>query len=91
MVWLVVALALMIPLIAVLLDSQLGRALAGRLERRADSPGEQTQLSTRVTALEAEVDRMSKELEAAREESEFVRRLLEGKREGGALPPGDAR
>jgi len=89
MVWLIVILALMIPLLAVVLDSQLGRAIAGRLERdnRREDP---TLLGTRVSALEAEVDRLNHEMERSREESEFLRRLLEDKPEGGAaLPPGD--
>jgi len=86
MVWFVVILALMIPLVAILLDSQLGKALAGRWERQnlvQDDP----MLSRRVAALEAEVDRMNNELERAREESEFVRRLLEEKPEVRKLPP----
>ncbi len=87
MVWIVVILALMIPLIAVVLDSQLGRALAGRLERQNLSHDE-SRLGSRVAALETEVDRLNRELERAHEESEFVRHLLEGKAEGGALPPG---
>lgn len=89
MVWLVVLLALMIPLIAVVLDSQLGRAIAGRLERD-NARQDPALLGSRVTALEAEVDRLSHEVERNREESEFLRRLLEDKPEGGAaLPPGD--
>jgi hypothetical protein len=88
MVWVVVMLALLIPLIAVVLDSQLGRAIAGRFEQRSVGR-EEGQLGSRVTALEAEVDRMNKELERTREENEFVRKLLE-KPESGALPPGDA-
>ena len=89
MVWIIVILALMIPLLAVVLDSQLGRAIAGRLERdnRREDP---TLLGTRLTALEAEVDRLNHEVERNREESEFVRRLLDKKPEGGAaLPPGE--
>ena len=89
MVWVVVALALMIPLIAIVLDSQLGRALAGRVEKQ-NAPRDQSQLATRVCALEAEIDRIGKELERVQEDNEFVRKLLEHKPEGGALPPGDA-
>lgn len=87
MVWLVVILALMIPLVAILLDSQLGKALAARFERPGREQDEPMLLGRRVAALESEVDRLNHELERTREESEFVRRLLEGKPEGGALPP----
>lgn len=89
MVWIVVILALMIPLIAVVLDSSLGRAMAGRLERQ-NAREDATQLGSRVAALEAEVDRLSHDVERNREESEFLRHLLEDKPESGpALPPGD--
>ncbi len=82
----IVILALMIPLIAVILDSQLGRALAGRLER---GPVDESLLAPRVAALEGEVERLTKEVEQLQEQSEFMNRLLEGKRVAGELPPGE--
>jgi hypothetical protein len=84
---LVVLLALMIPLIAVLLDSQLGRALASRLERGA--PGQDVASGQRMLALEAEVERLSKDLQRLEEQTEFLHHLLEEKRSGGALPSGE--
>jgi hypothetical protein len=83
----IVILALMIPLVAVILDSSLGRALAGRLERRP--PVDESLLVPRVAALEGEVERLTKELEQLQEQSEFMGRLLEGKRAAGELPPGE--
>ncbi len=83
----IVILALMIPLVAVILDSQLGRALAGRLERRA--PPDESPLAPRVAALEGEVEQLTKALEQLQEQSEFTNRLLEGKRLAGELPPGE--
>jgi hypothetical protein len=82
----VLLVALLIPLIAVILDSQVGRALAARLEGRGgdDSPSER-----RLTALEAELDRISRELQRLDEESAFVRRLLEERSEERTLPPGE--
>jgi hypothetical protein len=88
---LVVILALMIPLIAVVLDSPVVRALAGRLERQSQPETGDPLLGSRVAALEAEVERLNHELERTREESQFVRRLLEKKPEGGLLPPGDTK
>jgi cell division protein FtsB len=73
MMWLVFVLVLMIPLLAVILDSQLGRALARRVEE--SGPG-----SERLSALEAEVERLGRELERLREQTEFVDRLLEERR-----------
>jgi hypothetical protein len=82
----VLLVALLIPLIAVILDSQVGRALAARLEGRStDSPSER-----RLAALEGEVERITRELQRLDEESAFLHRLLEEKRpEGRRLPPGD--
>jgi hypothetical protein len=81
---LVLLVALMIPLVAVILDSQVGRALAGRLENgRADSPAER-----RLAMLEAEVDRLAHEVARLEEESAFLHRLLEQKRGPDPLPPG---
>ncbi|NIR59965.1 MAG: hypothetical protein GWO02_10780, partial [Gammaproteobacteria bacterium] len=74
---LVVVLALLIPLIAVVLDSQLGRALAARLER--DRLGDGGVLGERVAALEGEVDRLTRDVQRLEEEAEFLHRLLEHK------------
>jgi hypothetical protein len=86
MLFLIVLLvALMIPLVAVILDSQVGRAIAGRLERdRGESLSER-----RIATLEGEVDRLARELQRLDEESVFLHKLLEEKRAPDALPPGD--
>jgi hypothetical protein len=88
MLFLIVLLvALMIPLVAVILDSQVGRALAARLEGgRADALSER-----RLATLETEVDRLSRELQRLDEESTFLHKLLEEKRAPDALPPGERR
>ncbi len=83
----IVILALMIPLIAVILDSQLGRALAGRLERSA--PADESLLAPRVQALENEVERLTRQLEQVQEQGEFLQRLLTEARSAGELPPGE--
>lgn len=86
LVLIVLLVALMIPLVAVILDSQVGRALAARLEggRSGDTLSER-----RLAALEGEVDRLNRELQRLDEESAFIHKLLEEKRAPGALPPGD--
>lgn len=76
---------LLIPLTAVILDSRLGRALARRIE--GGSPD-----NARLAALEAEVERLAKEMERLQEQTEFVTRLLEKRTRGpeaSPLPPGD--
>lgn len=83
----VLLVALLIPLVAVILDSQVGRALAARLEGRS---GGDSLSDRRLAALEGEIDRITRELQRLDEESAFLHRLLEEKRpEGRALPPGD--
>lgn len=90
MLFLIILVALMIPLIAVVLDSQLGRALAGRLERGAlRGEREDDTLSPRVAALEAELDRLAQQVQRLEEESEFLHRLLESREQPPELPPGE--
>jgi hypothetical protein len=84
MMWLFFVLVLMIPLLAVILDSQLGRALARRIEGR-EVVGVAAQ---RLAALESEVERLGRELELLREQTEFVDRLLQEKKSK-ELPRGD--
>lgn len=84
----VVVLALMIPLIAVILDSRLGQAIAARLERDGQLDDS---AAGRLSALEAEVERLNRELLRLEEESEFVHRLLQERARPSSLPsPNDA-
>ena len=78
-------LVLLIPLMAVILDSQLGRALARRIE---GGGRDATRENARLAALETEVDRLGKEMERLQEQAEFVTRLLEERREE-RLPGGE--
>lgn len=87
---LILVLVVLIPLLAIVLDSQVGRALASRLERRSlDTPADLT--AERMAYLEGEVERLSSEVARLDEEGQFVHRLLMEKQEaeGAALPPGD--
>jgi hypothetical protein len=86
--WLVVILALMIPLIAVVLDSHLGRALADYVTRRG-GPALENPSSERLAALEGELDRLNGQVQRLEEETQFLHRLLEAKSTPRAdLPPG---
>lgn len=87
---LILVLVVLIPLLAILLDSQVGRALASRLERRGiEGPGDLT--AERVAFLEGEVERLGEEISRLDEESQFLHKLLAERHEGdgAALPPGD--
>ncbi len=76
MVWAVVLiLVLLIPLVAIVIDSQIGQALAERIAGRKD--GEE--LRSRLDTLEAEVRYLSESVESLREEAAFLRSLVEGR------------
>ncbi|UCC72716.1 MAG: hypothetical protein JSV86_20565 [Gemmatimonadota bacterium] len=88
MVWVlgvVVLLLMMIPLTAIVLDSEVGRALARRL-----GAGEQVEEGEgRLKRLEEEVQYLSESVQSLQEESRFIRQLLEKPKEQEALPPGE--
>lgn len=87
---LILILVVLIPLLAIVLDSQVGKALAARLERKPlEVSGDVT--AERVAFLEAEVERLASEIERLDEQSEFVHKLLTERTQGreAALPPGD--
>jgi hypothetical protein len=87
--WIVVILALMIPLIAVVLDSHLGRALADYVTRRGGGSAlPEGAVTKRLAVLETEVDRLSAEVTRLEEETVFLHRLLEAKPgQNPELPP----
>lgn len=87
---LILVLVVLIPLLAIVLDSQVGKALAARLERRGlDAPSDIT--AERVAFLESEVERLGNEIQRLDEQGEFVHKLLTERQQehGAALPPGD--
>ena len=82
-------LVLLIPILAIVLDSQVGRALASRLERKGLGQPDDL-LQERLMYLEGEVERLSKEVGRLDDEGQFLQQLLENRPgETGALPPGD--
>ena len=87
---LILVLVIMIPLLAIVLDSQVGRALASRLERRGIE-GPQDLTAERIAFLESEVERLSAEVARLDEEGQFVHKLLTEPeaREKSALPTGE--
>jgi hypothetical protein len=90
MFWqIILFLALLIPILAIVLDSQVGRALASRLERRTIEHPDDL-MAERLGYLEGEVERLSQDLVKLEEESRFLHQLLDERPGGaGALPPGD--
>lgn len=90
MLSLILLLVVLIPLMAIVLDSQVGRALASRLERRGGE-GPPDLVAERMAFLEGEVERLGAEVARLDEESQFLHKLLAERAPGpgGALPPGD--
>ncbi len=91
MLSLVLLVVVLIPLMAIVLDSQVGRAMASRLERgRLEGPPDL--MAERVAFLEGEIERLTAEVSRLDEESEFLHKLLAERPSGptGALPPGSS-
>ena len=89
MIPLIFVLVLLIPILAIGLDSPVGRALAGRLERRGLGAGTDQVTAERLSYLEGEFERLTSEVRRLEEESQFLNKLLTERPASGALPPGD--
>ena len=89
MLWLVMVIILLIPLVAIVLDSQIARALAARIENEGKSTLDASVVK-RIANLESEVDRLNGEVTRLDEETTFLNRLLENKQPSSPeLPPGE--
>jgi len=86
-VFVVLILALVIPIFAIFTDSPLGRALARRLESHNAPPPEIGELSRRVDLLESELEDLSRGVDTLREENQFLQRLIEDGSNKPQLPP----
>src|SRR5437870_10490355 len=78
----VLAIALMIPITAILVDSPLGRSLARRLEGQTNGGGgggggtDLSELRRRMEAVETDLEEVNRSLTGMREGLQFVQRLL---------------
>jgi len=79
--------ALMIPIIGILIDSPIGRALARRVEGPQQIPPGVADLAQRVQLLEGEVDDLNRSVQQLQEENQFLQRLLEDSATRAPLPP----
>ncbi|HJR16533.1 MAG TPA: hypothetical protein VJ808_06745 [Gemmatimonadales bacterium] len=84
---LILLVALLIPIIGIVVDSPIGRALARRLEGPQVTPPELTELAKKVELLEAEVDDLMRSVQSLQEENAFIQRLLEDTSQRSTLPP----
>lgn len=76
--------ALMIPIVAILVDSPLGRSMARRLEGSTGGNAEVQDLHKKVDVLEAEVEELHRSLAGMKDELQFVNRLLEKPKSSGS-------
>lgn len=83
----VLLLALSIPILGILLDSPLGKALARRLEGGEPLPAELGLLTRKVELLESEVDDLTRAVESLKEDNAFLQRLIEDAPARQQLPP----
>ena len=84
---LILLVALLIPIIGIVVDSPIGRALARRLEGPQATPPALTELAKKVDLLEAEVDDLMRSVQALQDENAFLQRLLEDPSQRTTLPP----
>lgn len=84
---LILLVALLIPIIGIVVDSPIGRALARRLEGPQQTPLELSELAKKVELLEAEVDDLMRSVQSLQEENTFLQRLLEDPAQRSSLPP----
>lgn len=79
--------ALMIPILGIVVDSPIGRAIARKVEGpdAGPIPGI-ADLAKKVDLLESEVDDLSVAVEQLREENQFLQRLLEDTSSRPTLP-----
>jgi uncharacterized SAM-binding protein YcdF (DUF218 family) len=79
--------ALLIPIIGIVIDSPIGRALARRLEGPEQAPPSLVDLAKKVELLEGEVDDLHQSVRALQEENQFLQRLLEDQHRPSIQPP----
>ena len=87
---LILLVALLIPIMGIVLDSPIGRALGRRLEGPTTTPPALSDLARKVEALEAEVEELNRTVQALQEESAFLHRLLADSSSRSNLPPPSA-
>jgi len=84
---LILLVALLIPIMGIVVDSPIGRALARRLEGPQATPPALADLAKKVDLLEAEVDDLMRSVQALQDENAFLQRLLEDQSQRPTLPP----
>ena len=88
-IFILVLAVLLVPIMAILIDSPIGRAFARRVEGPVDAaPPPLVELAKKVQLLEAEIDDLHRSVGALQDENQFMQKLLEEGGRRSALPPG---
>ena len=77
LIGIILIIALLIPIIGIVIDSPIGRAMARRLEGPEQVPPDVADLAKKVDLLESEVDDLTRQVETLRDETTFLQRLIE--------------
>jgi chaperonin cofactor prefoldin len=84
---LLILVALLIPIMGIVADSPIGRALGRRLEGPQETPPALSELAKKVELLEAELDDLSRSVQSLQDENAFLQRLLADPAQRPTLPP----
>jgi hypothetical protein len=84
---LILLVALLIPIMGIVVDSPIGRALARRLEGPQEIPPALSDLAKKVDLLEAEIDDLTRSVQTLQDENAFLQRLLADSAHRSTLPP----
>ncbi|TDJ57001.1 MAG: hypothetical protein E2O47_00995 [Gemmatimonadetes bacterium] len=87
LIGLILLVALLIPIIGIVIDSPIGRAIARRVEGPDPIPPDMQDLGKKVELLELEVDDLNRSVDQLKEENAFIQRLLEDPSARRTLPP----
>ena len=74
---LILLVALLIPIMGIVVDSPIGRALARRLEGPEQTPPALSDLAKKGELMEAEIDDLARSVQTLQDENAFLQRLLE--------------
>lgn len=83
----VLLVALLIPIMAILFDSPIGRALARRVEGPERLPPGMDELARKVDLLESEIEDLTRIVQNLQDDNAFFQRLLEDASQRPTLPP----
>jgi hypothetical protein len=84
---LILIVALLIPIIGIVVDSPIGRAIARRMEGPQAAPPGLAELAKKVELLEADVDDLTRSVQTLQDENAFLQQLLADSSPRSILPP----